>query len=156
MTSTTGAPATGRPAMPSASRSPRPVPVPVRDGYRRPANPLPADHAGAHRTVGPPVDAPKEVRSMSTLLMERREVSARLDDIPCRVDDADLWFAEKPEDVEFAKSLCGTCPMRPDCLSGAMERGEPWGVWGGELFVQGEIVARKRPRGRPRKDAVAA
>ena len=27
------------------------------------------------------------------------------------------------------------------------------GGLGGELFVQGVIVARKRPRGRPRKDA---
>jgi WhiB family redox-sensing transcriptional regulator len=24
-------------------------------------------------------------------------------------------------------------------------------VWGGQLFIAGEIVARKRPRGRPRK-----
>ncbi|CAM5326708.1 WhiB family transcriptional regulator [Streptomyces tanashiensis] len=36
------------------------------------------------------------------------------------------------------------------------ERREPWGVWGGELFVQGVVVARKRPRGRPRKNPVAA
>jgi len=41
------------------------------------------------------------------------------------------------------------------CLSGALERKEPWGVWGGELFVQGVIVARKRPRGRPRKTDIA-
>jgi WhiB family redox-sensing transcriptional regulator len=26
-------------------------------------------------------------------------------------------------------------------------------VWGGEIFERGVIVARKRPRGRPRKDA---
>jgi WhiB family transcriptional regulator, redox-sensing transcriptional regulator len=31
----------------------------------------------------------------------------------------------------------------------------PWGVWGGELFVAGRVVRRKRPRGRPRKDAGA-
>jgi WhiB family redox-sensing transcriptional regulator len=24
-------------------------------------------------------------------------------------------------------------------------------VWGGQLFIAGEVVARKRPRGRPRK-----
>jgi WhiB family redox-sensing transcriptional regulator len=29
-------------------------------------------------------------------------------------------------------------------------------VWGGELFVQGVIVPRKRPRGRPRKTEIAA
>jgi WhiB family redox-sensing transcriptional regulator len=26
-------------------------------------------------------------------------------------------------------------------------------VWGGEIFEKGNVVARKRPRGRPRKDA---
>ena len=36
-----------------------------------------------------------------------------------------------------------------------MERSEPWGVWGGELFEQGVVVPRKRPRGRPRKTEVA-
>ena len=40
------------------------------------------------------------------------------------------------------------------CLAGALERGEPWGVWGGELLISGAIVPRKRPRGRPRKDVV--
>lgn len=77
-------------------------------------------------------------------------------DIPCQKNDAELWFAERPADVEFAKALCGACPAREWCLNGALDRQEPWGVWGGELFVQGVIVARKRPRGRPRKTAVAA
>lgn len=76
--------------------------------------------------------------------------------IPCEESDAELWFAESPADVEFAKTLCGACPVRMACLAGALSREEPWGVWGGELFVHGEIVARKRPRGRPRKNPVAA
>ncbi|MCE1179428.1 MAG: WhiB family transcriptional regulator [Micrococcales bacterium] len=80
---------------------------------------------------------------------------ARGGDIPCQDNEPELWFAERPEDVEFAKALCGTCPARAECLAGALDRSEPWGVWGGELFVQGAVVARKRPRGRPRKDANA-
>ncbi len=75
--------------------------------------------------------------------------------LPC-ADDPDLFFAESPEDVELAKSLCGGCRARTACLAGAVERREPWGVWGGELFLRGEIVPRKRARGRPRKDEVAA
>jgi len=76
--------------------------------------------------------------------------------VPCRSYDPEVFFAESPADVEYAKSLCRTCPLMEACLAGAKERREPWGVWGGELFVQGVVVARKRPRGRPRKNPVTA
>ena len=77
-------------------------------------------------------------------------------ELPCRSYDPELFFAESPVDVEYAKSVCADCPIRLGCLAGARERREPWGVWGGELFVQGVVVPRKRPRGRPRKTEVAA
>lgn len=90
-------------------------------------------------------------------LIDLREASVTTGGaIPCRENDAELWFADTPDGVEFAKALCVTCPVRRECLSGALDRREPWGVWGGELFVQGAVVARKRPRGRPRKTEVAA
>ncbi|BCJ36968.1 transcriptional regulator WhiB [Actinocatenispora thailandica] len=76
-------------------------------------------------------------------------------DLPCRTFEADLWFAETPADLEAAKSLCGDCPLRIECLAGALERHEPWGVWGGEIFEHGAVVPRKRPRGRPRKEDLA-
>ncbi|KOU20786.1 DNA-binding protein [Streptomyces sp. WM6373] len=76
--------------------------------------------------------------------------------VPCRTFDPEVFFAESPADVEYAKSLCRTCPLVEACLAGAVERREPWGVWGGELFVQGVVVARKRPRGRPRKNPVVS
>ncbi len=76
-------------------------------------------------------------------------------DPPCRTHDPDLWFAELPADVETAKALCTTCPLRQPCLDGALARCEPWGVWGGQVVVDGAVVARKRPRGRPRKHPVA-
>ena len=77
-------------------------------------------------------------------------------ELPCWSTDPDLWFAESPADVEAAKALCAPCPLRAQCLEGALSRREPWGVWGGQLVVAGVVVARKRPRGRPRKDSIAA
>jgi WhiB family redox-sensing transcriptional regulator len=76
--------------------------------------------------------------------------------LPCRSNDPELFFAESPSDVELAKALCVECPVRAACLAGALERREPWGVWGGELFQHGAVIPRKRPRGRPRKSEVAA
>lgn len=73
--------------------------------------------------------------------------------LPCRANNPELFFAESPSDVEYAKALCTDCPVQALCLAGALERREPWGVWGGELFLQGVVIPRKRPRGRPRKDA---
>jgi len=76
-------------------------------------------------------------------------------ELPCRKFDPDLWFADAPAELELARALCGECPLRAECLAGALERAEPWGVWGGEIFDRGAIVARKRPRGRPRKEDLA-
>ena len=94
--------------------------------------------------------------SLTELIDLRSDAQAVGEAVPCREYDAELWFAESPADVEFAKSLCGTCPVRAECLASALERREPWGVWGGQLFLQGVVIPRKRPRGRPRKNEVAA
>ena len=80
---------------------------------------------------------------------------ARTGLLPCRIHgDPELWFAESAAEVEVAKGHCQSCPVQELCLAGALERREPWGVWGGQVFVQGTVVARKRGRGRPRKDQV--
>jgi WhiB family transcriptional regulator, redox-sensing transcriptional regulator len=86
---------------------------------------------------------------------ERLNVAAVKSDLPCRTFDADLWFSDQPAELETAKSLCAQCPLQAECLAGAVERAEPWGVWGGEIFERGAVVPRKRPRGRPRKEDVA-
>lgn len=76
--------------------------------------------------------------------------------LPCHRHDPDLWFSELPDKVESAKTLCSSCPIRAECLGAALDRNEPWGVWGGELLSDGAVVPRKRPRGRPRKADAAA
>ena len=71
--------------------------------------------------------------------------------LPCVQAGPDLYFSESPRELELAKQLCRPCPLRTRCLEGALERHEPWGVWGGEVFVDGRPVPFKRSRGRPRK-----
>ncbi len=63
----------------------------------------------------------------------------------------ELFFSEQLDDIAAAKAFCIECPVKEQCLDGALTRREPWGVWGGELFVHGKIVAQKRKRGRPPK-----
>lgn len=60
-----------------------------------------------------------------------------------------LFFSEEWVDIQRAKAICSKCSGREECLSGALEREEPWGVWGGEELEMGRIVAVRRPRGRP-------
>lgn len=60
-----------------------------------------------------------------------------------------LFFSDELIDIARAKAICARCESSATCLAGALERAEPWGVWGGELLESGRIVAVKRPRGRP-------
>jgi len=73
--------------------------------------------------------------------------------IPCHSADPELFFSESQEVIAQAKSLCGGCPMRAKCLTGALSRAEPAGVWGGELFDDGQVIQAKRMPGRPAKVA---
>jgi WhiB family transcriptional regulator, redox-sensing transcriptional regulator len=73
--------------------------------------------------------------------------------LPCRRQNAQLWFSDLPAELQLAKAYCQPCPVRRVCLTGAVERHEPHGVWGGEIFARGAIIAEKRPPGRPPRTA---
>jgi len=106
-----------------------------------------AARTGAYNVPG----SDAELSSVTTTLSVDPAFGAGAEELPCRILDSDLWFADSPAQLETAKAHCGYCPVRSDCLAGALDRREPWGVWGGEIFQHGTVVARKRPRGRPRK-----
>ncbi len=65
--------------------------------------------------------------------------------------DASVFFSDEPADIATAKRTCASCPVIGPCLERALEVGEPCGVWGGQIFVEGRVVANKRRRGRPPK-----
>ena len=83
------------------------------------------------------------------VMMYAQIEESQVTEYPC-LTDPDLFFAESPADIARAKELCRGCPVATACLAGALDRGEPWGVWGGQLVLQGAVVASKRGRGRPR------
>jgi hypothetical protein len=66
-----------------------------------------------------------------------------------------LFFSDDIGDINEAKRICSSCPMAVPCVQGALDRHEPCGVWGGHLFSNGQILAHKRPRGRPPKSRPA-
>jgi WhiB family redox-sensing transcriptional regulator len=90
--------------------------------------------------------------SGASVLLLVRQAAALAGPLPCR-EDQRPWFSDLPADLELAKALCQDCPLRRPCLAGAIERAEPCGVWGGEIFDRGMIIASKRPRGRPARPA---
>lgn len=112
----------------------------------------PATTAVAPGTTGLETESVPGVRGPATAIVP---VARTRPVLPC-TESPDLFFAESPQDVETAKAMCRGCAARLACLAGALERQEPWGVWGGELFLRGTVVPRKRPRGRPPKTDVAA
>lgn len=44
---------------------------------------------------------------------------------------ADAWFPDKGSSTREAKAVCGTCIVRAECLTWALEHNERHGVWGG-------------------------
>jgi WhiB family redox-sensing transcriptional regulator len=64
---------------------------------------------------------------------------------------ARLFFSNDITDINKARRICVACPVAGPCLQGALNRQEPCGVWGGYLLENGQILAHKRPRGRPPK-----
>jgi hypothetical protein len=88
-------------------------------------------------------------------LIESTAPTDEWDNARCRDEAggmAELFFSDQIPDIAFAKSICQTCSLIEPCLEGAIDRREPWGIWGGQLFANGRILHQKRKRGRPRKN----
>ncbi len=82
------------------------------------------------------------------LALLTRQAQATGAPLPCQRQSPQLWFSDLPDDLELAKAHCASCPIRGSGLASALERHEPHGVRGGEIFARGAITARKRPCGR--------
>lgn len=61
----------------------------------------------------------------------------------CRDHDTELFFplAEDGAEATAALFVCGTCPVRSQCLSYALEAGEV-GIWGGTTETDRRALRR--------------
>jgi WhiB family redox-sensing transcriptional regulator len=76
----------------------------------------------------------------------------------CRDEDPELFFpigstGPAAVQVEAAKAVCLTCPVRLDCLEWALATAQDSGVWGG--LSEEERRALRRARRREATIAVA-
>lgn len=57
----------------------------------------------------------------------------------CRAMGPGIFFPERGDDAQLARSICAGYPVASECLDYALVYGEPIGVWGG-------FTARERQR----------
>lgn len=81
---------------------------------------------------------PREASMIPELTLPRWDETG-----PCADEPPEMFFNTTPYAVRTAKEVCGGCPVRTQCLAGALEREEPWGVWGGEVFPEAVWAARR-------------
>lgn len=62
----------------------------------------------------------------------------------CREVGGDLFFPDKGDPGREAKAVCRRCDVREQCLDAAIERAEPYGLWGGLGRHQRDKVAKRR------------
>ncbi|MFN8016416.1 MAG: WhiB family transcriptional regulator [Acidimicrobiia bacterium] len=82
--------------------------------------------------------------------MENKNIEPRYNLVLCD-GKTDLFFSENTQDMRQAQMICSGCSYRVSCLENAIETKPFAGVWGGAIFVNGELSLDKRGRGRPRK-----
>jgi WhiB family transcriptional regulator, redox-sensing transcriptional regulator len=67
----------------------------------------------------------------------------------CAQADPDAWFPERGRIAAMAKSICGACPVRAQCLDYALSGADTWhgistGIWGGTTPRERAILRRAR------------
>lgn len=57
----------------------------------------------------------------------------------------DIFFPSRGADVGRAKTICGGCPVRAECLDYALTHSERFGVWGGLSERERRRIRRRVP-----------
>jgi WhiB family redox-sensing transcriptional regulator len=67
----------------------------------------------------------------------------------CAQADPDAWFPERGRIAAAARRICGTCPVRVQCLDYALSGADTWhgistGIWGGTSPRERATMRRAR------------
>ena len=73
----------------------------------------------------------------------------------CLGVDPDLFFPERGASTKEAKSVCGGCEVKMECLEYALRHGEKFGIWGGLSERERRRVRRQRALERQRRALTA-
>jgi len=84
-----------------------------------------------------------------------------LEDARCLEHDPELFFpvgraSPAREQVEVARAVCRSCPVRTHCLEWALDTAQDHGVWGGLSEEERRIIRRARRRETTLESAKAA
>jgi WhiB family transcriptional regulator, redox-sensing transcriptional regulator len=88
------------------------------------------------------------------------ERTAWRDGAACQDIEPDIFFpigTTGPSllQIEKAKKICGTCPVREPCLYWALESGEDSGIWGGTTGEERRALRYLRGAGAPDRAGAA-
>lgn len=67
-----------------------------------------------------------------------------LDGLCRKESDPEIFFPETSGTPHLAKAVCRRCPVRATCLTTALRRNEPIGVWGGLTARERRKLATRR------------
>ena len=77
------------------------------------------------------------------LLQEVQETGAWAELALCAQTDPEVFFPPIGAHGHEAKAVCSRCPVAAECLLDALERNEPYGIWGG-LNVNERAAVKRR------------
>jgi hypothetical protein len=79
--------------------------------------------------------------------MSSARYETEISDHACALVALDLHFPRRgrKDQSRDAKLVCFGCAFREPCLEGALQRNEPWGIWGG--MTERERQAERKRRG---------
>jgi WhiB family transcriptional regulator, redox-sensing transcriptional regulator len=64
----------------------------------------------------------------------------------CLDTDSAVFYPQRDDPVEQALKICATCIVREECLAGAVERREHYGIWGGATEQSRRTMVRSARR----------